>query len=35
MNTRPAESDTSLRPGRPNVPGGRTVLASDIRLSAT
>lgn len=34
MNTKPAESDTGLRPSpRPNVPGGRTVLAADIRLS--
>lgn len=33
MNTKPAETDTSTRPNRANVPGGRTVLASDIRLS--
>lgn len=34
MNTKPAETDTALRsPPRPNVPGGRTVLAADIRLS--
>ena len=33
MTTKPAETDTALRPPRPNVPGGRTVLAADIRLS--
>ena len=33
MTTKPAETDTALRPQRPNVPGGRTVLAADIRLS--
>lgn len=33
MNTKPAETDASPRPGRTNVPGGRTVLASDTRLS--
>jgi cytoskeletal protein CcmA (bactofilin family) len=33
MNTKTAETDTSTRPNRANVPGGRTVLASDIRLS--
>ena len=34
MNTKAAETDTPPRPPvRPNVPGGRTVLASDIRLS--
>ena len=34
MTTKPAETDTALRPTpRPNVPGGRTVLAADIRLS--
>lgn len=33
MNTKPAETDPLARSTRPNVPGGRTVLASDIRLS--
>ena len=33
MNTKPAESETGQRPGRANVPGGRTVLAADIRLT--
>ena len=34
MTTKPAETDMALRsPARPNVPGGRTVLAADIRLS--
>ena len=34
MTTKPAETDMALRqPPRPNVPGGRTVLAADIRLS--
>lgn len=34
MNTKTAETDMAPRtPGRPNAPGGRTVLASDIRLS--
>jgi cytoskeletal protein CcmA (bactofilin family) len=34
MTTIPAETDMALRPpDRPNVPGGRTVLAADIRLS--
>jgi cytoskeletal protein CcmA (bactofilin family) len=34
MNTKPADSDLGLRPSpRPNVPGGRTVLAADIRLA--
>lgn len=33
MTTKLAETDTALRPPRPNVPGGRTVLAADIRLS--
>ena len=34
MSTKPAETDTALRPPpRPTVPGGRTVLAADIRLS--
>ena len=34
MNTKPAETDNATRPSpRPNVPGGRTVLATDIRLS--
>ncbi|PZQ95593.1 MAG: polymer-forming cytoskeletal protein [Cereibacter sphaeroides] len=34
MNTKTAETETVARPaGRPNVPGGRTVLASDIRLT--
>lgn len=33
MNTTTADPDIALRSGRPGVPGGRTVLASDIRLS--
>jgi cytoskeletal protein CcmA (bactofilin family) len=33
MNTKTAETDLSARSARPGVPGGRTVLASDIRLS--
>ena len=34
MNTKPAETDVPPRnPTRAAVPGGRTVLASDIRLS--
>ena len=34
MSTKPAETDMALRtPPRPTVPGGRTVLAADIRLS--
>jgi cytoskeletal protein CcmA (bactofilin family) len=34
MTTKPAETDLALRPPpRPNVPGGRTILAADIRLS--
>jgi len=34
MTTKPADTDMALRPPtRPNVPGGRTVLAADIRLS--
>jgi cytoskeletal protein CcmA (bactofilin family) len=34
MTTIPAETDMALRPpARPNVPGGRTVLAADIHLS--
>ena len=34
MSTKPAETDMALRsPQRPTVPGGRTVLAADIRLS--
>ena len=33
MTTKAAESEASLRPPRAAVPGGRTVLAADIRLS--
>ena len=34
MTTKPAETDAALRPPpRPSVPGGRTVLDADIRLS--
>lgn len=34
MNTKTADADTIPRSaGRPNVPGGRTVLAADIRLT--
>lgn len=33
MNTKPADSDLAARSARPAVPGGRTVLASDIRLT--
>lgn len=34
MNSRPAETDPAARGApRPDVPGGRTVLAADIRLS--
>ncbi len=33
MTTKAAETETSLRPQRAAVPGGRTVLAADIRLS--
>ena len=33
MNTTTADTDTAARASRPGVPGGRTVLASDIRLS--
>jgi cytoskeletal protein CcmA (bactofilin family) len=33
MNNKPAEADPALRAApRPDVPGGRTVLAADIRL---
>ncbi len=33
MITKTAETDASTRSARPGVPGGRTVLASDLRLS--
>jgi cytoskeletal protein CcmA (bactofilin family) len=33
MNTTTADTDTAARASRSGVPGGRTVLASDIRLS--